>query len=81
MKHSFKPQAIIFDKDGTLIDFDLMWGGWTEYLANQIHQASGRDVFPLLCRAFGYDAPSKKVLADGKLAACPMQQLYDLTIE
>lgn len=81
MKNNFKPQAIIFDKDGTLIDFNLMWGGWTEYLAEQLHHASKLDVLPLLCRAFGYDSPSKKVLADGKLAAFPMQQLYDLTVE
>lgn len=80
LKH-FKAQAIIFDKDGTLINFDAMWGGWTEHLAHQLHQTSGLDVFPLLCHAFGYDSPSKKVLADGTLAAYPMKQLYDLTVK
>ena len=40
LKH-FKAQAIIFDKDGTLIDFDAMWGGWALVLAEQLHQVSG----------------------------------------
>jgi phosphoglycolate phosphatase-like HAD superfamily hydrolase len=39
LKH-FKAQAIIFDKDGTLIDFDAMWGGWVVYLAEQIKTVS-----------------------------------------
>ena len=42
-KH-FKAQAIIFDKDGTLIDFDAMWGGWTIHLAGQLHEISGVDI-------------------------------------
>jgi phosphoglycolate phosphatase-like HAD superfamily hydrolase len=40
LKH-FKAKAIIFDKDGTLIDFDAMWGGWVIYLAEQYHLESG----------------------------------------
>ena len=80
LKH-FKAQAIIFDKDGTLIDFDAMWGGWTVYLAEQLHQASGLNVQTALCLAFGYDEETKKVLAHGKVAASPISQLYALTIE
>ena len=78
---NFKPQAIIFDKDGTLIDFDFMWGGWTIYLANQLQQASGLDVRQGLCQAFGVDESTNKVLAGGKLAAMPMSLLYNLTVE
>jgi phosphoglycolate phosphatase len=78
---NFKAQAIIFDKDGTLIDFDIMWGGWTVYLAAQLHKASGLNVHDALCQAFGYDANTKKVLAHGKLAASPMAQLRMLTTE
>jgi len=77
----FKPQAIIFDKDGTLIDFDAMWGGWTIYLAEQLQHASGLDVRRKLCLTFGVDETSNKVLANGKLAAMPMSLLYDLTID
>ncbi len=80
LKH-FRAQAIIFDKDGTLIDFDAMWGGWVVYLAEQLHEVSGLHVHEPLCVAIGYDDANKKVLAHGKLAATPMAQLYQLTVE
>ena len=80
LKH-FRTQAIIFDKDGTLIDFDAMWGGWVIYLAEQLHSISGLHVHEPLCLAMGYDDLNKKVLAHGKLAATPMSQLYHLTVE
>jgi phosphoglycolate phosphatase-like HAD superfamily hydrolase len=77
----FKAKAIIFDKDGTLIDFDAMWGGWVVFLAEQLRGVSGVDVREALCEAMGYDEANKKVLAHGKLAATPMSQLYRLTVE
>lgn len=79
-KH-FKAEAIIFDKDGTLIDFDAMWGGWTIHLAGQLHEISGVDIRKALCNAFGYDEASKKVLAHGILASNPMAKLRRLTVE
>ncbi|MBI3167023.1 MAG: HAD family hydrolase [Chloroflexi bacterium] len=79
-KH-FKAEAIIFDKDGTLIDFDAMWGGWTIHLAGQLHQISGLNVREPLCRAMGYDEAGKKVLPHGMLASNPMAKLYRLTVE
>lgn len=79
LKH-FRAQAIIFDKDGTLIDFDAMWGGWTLYLAEQLKQASGLDVRDALCTAFGYDQMTRKVSAQGVLAASPMAKLQQLTV-
>lgn len=80
LKH-FRAQAIIFDKDGTLIDFDAMWGGWVVYLAEQLYEVSGLHVREPLCLAMGYDDANKKVLAQGKLAVTPMAQLYRLTVE
>jgi len=80
LKH-FKAQAIIFDKDGTLIDFDAMWGGWVVYLAEQLHTVSGLKVHEPLCLAMGYDDANQKVLAHGKMAASPMPELYRLTVE
>ncbi|HSG45047.1 MAG TPA: hypothetical protein VLA72_18010, partial [Anaerolineales bacterium] len=78
---NFNPQAIIFDKDGTLIDFDFMWGGWTIHLAEQIHQTCGLDVREALSPALGYDIKNNKVLANSPLASKPMARLYDLTVE
>jgi phosphoglycolate phosphatase-like HAD superfamily hydrolase len=77
----FKAKAIIFDKDGTLIDFDAMWGGWVVFLAEQLHMVSGLAVREALCVAMGYDEVRSKVLADGKLAATPMGLLRLLTVE
>ena len=77
----FRAQAIIFDKDGTLIDFDAMWGGWVVYLAEQLHAASGLDVHAAFYSAMGYEEKTKKVLPQGKLASRPMAQLYQLTVE
>ena len=77
----FKPQAIIFDKDGTLIDFNAMWGGWTIHLAEQLRQASGLNVCDALCLAMGYDDVTKKVMANSRLASNSMSRLYNLTVE
>ena len=80
LKH-FGAQAIIFDKDGTLIDFDAMWGGWVVYLAEQITAVSGLNVREALCLAMGFDEKARKVLAQGKLASRPMSQLHQLTVD
>lgn len=80
LKH-FKAQAIIFDKDGTLIDFDAMWGGWVVFLAEQLRTVTGLAVREPLCVAMGYDDEHSKVLATGKLAMTPMWLLRRLTVE
>ena len=74
-------QAIIFYKDGTLIDFDAMWGSWTLELADRLETVTGLQAREALCSAFGYDLGRGKVSSNGKLAANPMEELYDLTIE
>ena len=77
----FKAQAIIFDKDGTLIDFHAMWGGWVVYLADQLENASGVKLRQALYNMMGYDETQGKVRANGKVAAMPMAFLRESTIE
>lgn len=78
---NFKPQAIIFDKDGTLIDFDAMWGNWTLQLAGRLKAATGLDVRHALCESYGYDSTRRKILPDGKLTCTPMWQLHELMVD
>ena len=71
-------ELIIFDKDGTLIEFHLMWGGWLEELARRLERETGlalRDgLYPLL----GVDQGSGMVLAHGLMAATPMRRLREV---
>src|SRR5262249_41670433 len=70
---------IIFDKDGTLVDFDAMWGGWAETLAARLEAVTHRPLAAALFAALDYDGMSHRTLAGGKLAVTPMAGLFELT--
>ena len=70
---------IIFDKDGTLIDFHAMWSGWMEQLAARLEAGTGLELTPGFYAAMGYDAEARRAIPDGWLAATPMARLWDLT--
>ena len=70
---------VIFDKDGTLIEFHAMWGGWAVTLADDLRQATGREIARPLFEMLGYDAATGTVLPHGGLAATPMARLADRT--
>jgi phosphoglycolate phosphatase-like HAD superfamily hydrolase len=72
-------EIVIFDKDGTLIDFHAMWSAWMEELAARLETETGRPLQADLYAAMGYDAAARRTLADGWLAATPMARLWDLT--
>lgn len=75
----FDADLVAFDKDGTLIRFDAMWGrlavAWVEYLAR------ATDIEGLeqdLHEALGYDASSGKADPDGPLAIATTGQLQTI---
>ena len=72
-------RLVIFDKDGTLIDFDAMWGGWAEALAARLEAATGHALASDLYAALGYDGVNGRTLAGGPLAVRSMSELYQLT--
>ena len=78
---NFDAQAIIFDKDGTLIDFDFMWGTWTLQLAERLQTVTGLDARAALCSSYGYDMQRRKILPDGKLTCTPMWRLREMIFE
>lgn len=79
--NNFDAQLIIFDKDGTLIDFDFMWGTWTLQLAERVRTVTGLDVRATLCSSYGYDMNRRKILPDGKLTCTPMWRLREMIFE
>ena len=72
---------IVFDKDGTLIDFDAMWGGWAEGLADRLEATLGGPIRAELHRQIGYDTRSRRTIPGSPLAATPMADLRVMTTD
>jgi phosphoglycolate phosphatase-like HAD superfamily hydrolase len=69
---------LIFDKDGTLIEFDLMWGAWVEALARQLEAAIGLPLRAGLYPLLGVDPESGLVHPHGLMAATPMSRIREV---
>ena len=72
---------VVFDKDGTLIEFHAMWGGWVTDLADRLEAAAGRPLRGELFRAIGFDAATGRADPHGGLAAMPMAVLRRLAVD
>lgn len=68
----------VFDKDGTLIDFDAMWGGWVQDLSERLRVELGTPIGTELHRAIGFDPATGRAVASGPLAAMPMTAIRHL---
>src|SRR6266545_2102545 len=77
----YKAKLIIFDKDGTLIDFNAMWGGWIIELARHLEAASYVSIAPQLFRAVGFDPATGAVAPAGPLAIATMAEIRALAGE
>ena len=71
---------VVFDKDGTLIEFDAMWRDWAIELGERLSVALGRDVRSLLYEMLGFDAATGMVMPHGGLAASPMARIREMTL-
>jgi phosphoglycolate phosphatase-like HAD superfamily hydrolase len=71
---------LIFDKDGTLIEFDAMWGAWVDALARSLESATGRSLRDGLYDLLGVDRESGLVHAHGLLAATPMSRIREALV-
>jgi len=56
---------LIFDKDGTLIEFHLMWGAWVDVLAGRLEAAAGVPLRAGLYPLLGVDPETGLVHAHG----------------
>ncbi|MBI2780179.1 MAG: HAD family hydrolase [Chloroflexi bacterium] len=69
---------IIFDKDGTLIEFHLMWGAWVDALARRLETAAALPVREGLYALLGVDRGTGLIHAHGLLAATPMSRIREV---
>jgi phosphoglycolate phosphatase-like HAD superfamily hydrolase len=68
---------LVFDKDGTLIEFHLMWGAWVDELATRLEAKAGRPLRGGLYPLLGVDPGTGLVHAHGLLAATPMSRIRE----
>jgi phosphoglycolate phosphatase len=71
---------LIFDKDGTLIEFHLMWGGWVDRLGSRLEKETGLALREGLYALLGVDLESGLVHAHGLLAATPMSRIREAVV-
>jgi phosphoglycolate phosphatase len=71
---AFEAAAVLFDKDGTLVDLDISWARpamrWIEQAAG-----GGRDLAEVLAERLGFDAGAGRLVPDGVLAAGTIDEL------
>ena len=68
---------LIFDKDGTLIEFHLMWGAWVDALAERLEATAAPALRDGLYELLGVDPVTGLVHAHGMLAATPMSRIRE----
>jgi phosphoglycolate phosphatase-like HAD superfamily hydrolase len=74
------PQLVIFDKDGTLIDFQQMWGRWAIGFAERMSAAIGHDVRAAFADAYGYDPATAHIDPTGRLAIASMAHMQQVAV-
>jgi len=68
---------VVFDKDGTLIDFYAMWGRWALELGERLDGATRRPVSGDVFATIGFDPAGGRVLAGAPLAAATMAEIRE----
>jgi phosphoglycolate phosphatase len=61
-------KALIFDKDGTLFDFQVSWGRWMHDFLNDLAN-DGANQIAEMAQAAGFDTQTKTFLPDSKMIA------------
>ncbi|MFL5680322.1 MAG: HAD family hydrolase [Chloroflexota bacterium] len=72
---------VVFDKDGTLIDFDSMWTPWVIELTERLEAAAGRALADRIDAELGFDRAAGRAVAGQPLAIMPMGDLRAATVD
>jgi HAD superfamily hydrolase (TIGR01509 family) len=71
---------VVFDKDGTLVDFDAMWVPWARDVAAGLEEATGLTLASDFYEMIGFDDTNGRTIPGGGLSGAPMSLLRDQTI-
>jgi len=76
----YQIDAIVFDKDGTLIDLDHFWCTRARLGLSALASLAGRGLTleQALHHSIGYDAQRDRAIPDGPLAVTTMSKLYTI---
>jgi phosphoglycolate phosphatase len=79
----FEPELVVFDKDGTLIDFKFMWAKWGHAIVDKMEQQGHLDGEGLakLEQAMGYSRAQRVVTPMSALCCSPMHEIEDLCVD
>jgi phosphoglycolate phosphatase-like HAD superfamily hydrolase len=69
---------VVFDKDGTLLDFHAMWGGWALELGTRLDGATRRPVAGDVFATIGFDPSSGRVRSGAPLAIATMAEIREV---
>jgi phosphoglycolate phosphatase len=76
---TFDADLVVLDKDGTLIEFDAMWGRLAEFWVRRLAGGTGeRALVAALYRALGYDPDRRRTDPQGPLAIATTGQVQAL---
>jgi phosphoglycolate phosphatase len=68
---------VVFDKDGTILDFAAMWGGWALELGKRLDGATRRPVAGDVFTTIGFDPTSGRVRPGSPLAVATMGEIRE----
>ena len=77
----FAPRLIIFDKDGTLIDFRAMWSDWIGEVARGLVAATNLPIRERFLRVMDVDPRTHEIEPSGTLALEPMTRLREISAQ
>ena len=71
-------ELVVFDKDGTLIDFNAMWAGWADDIGRRLEAATRRPIAGDVFAAIGYDPVAGRALTGSPLAIATMGEIREV---
>lgn len=74
-----KISGILFDKDGTLFDFQLTWGNYTETVLGELARDAGE--LARMCAALGYQPGPRRFVAGSPIVAGTMTEIAGILAE